>query len=202
MADEPIQQPEQQPGNGTPPPDSAPEIDYKTEYERLISEHETLKKRQSGSDKKLQAEIDARLAAEKKADEITKSKMSAEEKLEYEQRIQKSKEEQTLQQLKSIERDKTTFEFMIKNKLDYELKDFFKSDNEDGLKDEMEKLNKLIASRVDSEVLKRLNGGTPGKGTPVDMTVENYKKMNLTEQMKYLKDHPAEYEKLKKQGII
>lgn len=127
-------------------------VDYKTEYEKLSSEFEVIKKMQSGSDKAY-TETRSRLEQlTRENEELKKSRMDEKQRLEYEQ---KQKDEQLQKQVKELQNATlraSKLKLLAENKLDVKWEKFITGETEQEIEESISTLVELAKSKDDERV--------------------------------------------------
>lgn len=160
---------------------STPEpVEVKTQYEQQLKElseqNKNLKAAQSGSDRMV-SEL------KKELDELRKSSMSDKERIEYEKKLAEQDRLSFEREKAELAKERLKFKFIADAGIDSKVADFISADSEEGLKEQVAKLNAIIDAKVKplQEEIAKLKAelGRPGGGT--SGTVTDWKKATVAQ---------------------
>jgi hypothetical protein len=146
---------------------STPEpVEVKTQYEiqlkELSEQNKNLKAAQSGSDRMV-SEL------KKELDELRKSSMSDKERIEYEKKLAEQDRLSFEREKAELAKERLKFKFIADAGIDSKIADFISAETEEGLKEQVAKLNAIIDAKVKplQEEIAKLKAelGRPGGGT-------------------------------------
>lgn len=183
---------------------NAPQTISKEEHEKAIADYQNqlsqVKKSQAGADK-IVTELKTQL------EELKKSKMSDEERSEYERQIFQQEKINFERQKKELEIGILRSDYIAENKLDIRLKDFLTATDAEGLKAQVETINAIIADQVKpvQEELDKLKAeiGRPGGGAGSTQTHNPFipgEHYSVQEQTRLYKENPELYNRFLKES--
>ena len=142
-----------------------PQTISKEEHDKAIADYQNqisqIKKSQAGADK-IVTELKTQL------EELKKSKMSDQERAEYEKQLFEQEKLNFEREKKELEIKGLRSDFIAENKLDIRIKDFLSATDAEGLKEQVDTFNSIVADAVKpvQEELDKLKAemGRPGGG--------------------------------------
>lgn len=177
-----------------------PQTISKEEHEKAIAYYQNqisqIKKSQAGADK-IVTELKTQL------EELKKSKMSDQERAEYEKQLFEQEKLNFEREKKELEIKGLRSDFIAENKLDIRIKDFLSATDAEGLKEQVDTFNSIVADAVKpvQEELDKLKAemGRPGGGAG-DARLENpFETDNIEMQNKLFLENRPLYDKLLKE---
>lgn len=177
-----------------------PQTISKEEHEKAIADYQNqisqIKKSQAGADK-IVTELKTQL------EELKKSKMSDQERSEYEKQLFEQEKLNFEREKKELEIKGLRSDFIAENKLDIRMKDFLTATDAEGLKAQVETFNAILADAVKpvQEELDKLKAemGRPGGGAGTQVTKNPFETDDIEAQNKLFKENPELYNRLLKE---
>jgi hypothetical protein len=137
-------------------------VQYETQLKELSEQNKNLKAAQSGSDRMV-SEL------KKELDELRKSSMSDKERIEYEKKLAEQDRLSFEREKAELAKERLKFKFIADAGIDSKIADFISAETEEGLKEQVAKLNAIIDAKVKplQEEIAKLKAelGRPGGGT-------------------------------------
>lgn len=135
---------------------------YDEQFKKLNETITQLKSAQSGSDRMV-------TELRKENEELKKAQMSDKERAEYEKKLTEIEKADLERQKRELEKERMKFKFIADAGVDSQLSEFLNSESEDGLKEQVAKIQGIIDKQVKplQEEIAKLKAelGRPGGGT-------------------------------------
>ena len=140
---------------------------YEAQLKELGEQNKNLKAAQSGSDRMV-SEL------KKELDELRKSSMSDKERIEYEKKLAEQDRLSFEREKAELAKERLKFKFIADAGIDSKIADFISADTEEGLKEQIAKLNEIIDAKVkplmEENAKLKAELGRPGGGTGASIT--------------------------------
>lgn len=157
----------------------------------------------------LQRETDRRVSSALKKAELKNAEklkeaqrlaqMNEKEKYEYELNQREQAIALKERELALMENKNEASKILAEKGISLSLVDFVVAESAEDMKSNIDLLDKAFKASVKAEVEKRLSGGTPKKGLPLDehMTAEKFKNLTTQELTRLYKENPEIFDKFK-----
>ena len=140
---------------------------YEIQLKELGEQNKNLKAAQSGSDRMV-SEL------KKELDELRKSSMSDKERIEYEKKLAEQDRLSFEREKAELAKERLKFKFIADAGIDSKIADFISADTEEGLKEQIAKLNEIIDAKIkplmEENAKLKAELGRPGGGTGASIT--------------------------------